>query len=213
MIEGTVEALDADGVFHGWLRDTRDNQPALVQIRLGELVVAEALASAFRPDLLRGLHGHGHYGFLARARAALVPGSALFTLFLPRHGQGIPVRLTVPAIPPAAALPVAALLQAENSWTGADLAHAVQCLDLPAQRAAMGTARFVDVSFQLVLQRWPMDEEGAVFVQAIDEGATSPDAFLAELLGSRERADLPAALPSPWDAAFPFAPAAAKERA
>jgi hypothetical protein len=213
MIEGTVETLDEGGVFRGWLRDTRDPVPALVQIRLDGHVVAEALASAYRADLLRGGHGHGHYGFLARARVALPPGPARFALFLPRHGQGIPVRLDVPAMAPPVRLPVEALLQPETAWTGADLAGAVRCLDLPAQRAAMGTRRFVDVGFRFVLQRWPLPEEQAVYVQAIDDDTLSPDAFLVELLASRERRDLPPGLPSPWDAAFPFTPASVKERA
>ena len=218
MIEGTVETLDAEGVFHGWLRDTRDPVPALIQIRNDGEVVAEALASAFRPDLLRTGHGHGHYGFLARTRAALPPGPTVFALFLPRHNQGIPVRLTVPPIPAASKLPVGALLKPEPAWTGAELATAIACLDLRAQRAAMGTRRFVDVCFRFILRRWPLDDEAAVYAQALDspaagEGAISPDAFLAELLASRERADMDDTLPSPWDAAFPFAPASAKQRA
>ncbi len=208
-----MESVSGDGVFRGWLRDTRDPVPALVQIRLGDQVVAAALAAAFRPDLLRGGHGHGHYGFLARAQVALPAGVARFEIFLPRHGQGIPVRLDVPVIPPAAPVPVEALLQAEPAWTVPDLARALGCLDLPAQRAAMGTRRFVDVGFQFVLRRWPVDEEAAVFARAIDEDGMTTEAFLTELLGSRERADLGPALASPWEAAFPFAPVAVKERA
>ena len=53
---------------------------------------------------------------------ALPPGPARFALFLPRHGQGIPVRLDVPAMAPPVRLPVEALLQPETAWTGADLA-------------------------------------------------------------------------------------------
>jgi hypothetical protein len=213
MIEGTVEAVSAAGVFRGWLRDTRDPVPALVQIRLEGNVVAESLAAAFRPDLLQGGHGHGHYGFLARAHVALPPGVARFEIYLPRHGQGIPVRLEVPVIPAPAPMPVEALLQPEPAWSVRDLARALGCLDLPAQREAMGTARFVDVTFQFVLRRWPTNDEAAVFVQAIEARGMSPASFMAELLASRERADLGEALASPWDAAFPFAPASAKERA
>jgi hypothetical protein len=213
MIEGTVETLDGEGVFHGWLRDTRDPVPALVQVRLNGEPVAEALASAFRPDLLRGGHGHGHYGFLARARVALPPGPALFALFLPRHGQGIPVRLTIPPIPPPKPRPVESLLQPEPAWSVPDLARAIPCLHLKAQRAAMGTPRFVDACFQFALHRWPLDEEAAVYIQALEHKSATPDSVLAELLTSRERADLGDALPSPWDAAFPFTPVPAKERA
>ena len=136
-----------------------------------------------------------------------------FELFLPRHDQGIPVRLDVPPIPPAAELPVEALLRPEPTWTVPDLAGALHCLDLPAQCATMGTPRFVDVTFRFALSRWPLEEEAAVYVTAIDEGAASPDSFLAELLASRERADLGSGLVSPWDAAFPFAATPDKERA
>lgn len=204
MIEGTVKSVDEAGMFRGWLRDTRDPVPALVQIRLGGAIVAEALAAAFRPDLLRGGHGHGHYGFLARARVAVPAGPARFELFLPRHDQGIPVRLDVPSIPPAAALPVETLLRPEPAWTVPDLAAALGCLQLPRQRKLMGTPRFVDAGFQFALRRWPLDEEAAVYIRALDDGTTRPEAFLAELLASRERADLGDALPSPWDAMFPF---------
>jgi len=205
MIEGTVEALGADGVFRGWVRDTRDPLPALVEIRLRGQVVARALAAAFRPDLLRGGHGHGHYGFLARACVALAPGMARLELFLPRHDQGIPVRVTVPVIPAPVPVAVEALLRPEPAWTVAALAASLSCLDLAGQRARMGTARFVDVSFQYVLRRWPLEEEAFVFVRAIEQGDMTPDGFLAELLGSRERADLGPGLASPWDANFPYA--------
>jgi hypothetical protein len=204
MIEGTVEALGADGVFRGWLRDTRDPLPALVEIRLRGQVVARALAAAFRADLLRGGHGHGHYGFLARACVALAPGMARLELFLPRHDQGIPVRVTVPVIPAPSPVPVEALLRPEPAWTVAALAASLGCLDLAGQCERMGTQRLVDVSFQYVLRRWPLEEEAFVFVRAIDQGEMSPDGFLAELLASRERADLGPDLPSPWDAQFPF---------
>ncbi len=213
MIEGTVEFISPDGVFGGWLRDTRDAFPAQVQIRSAGAILAESLASAFRPDLLRGGHGHGHYGFLARARTRLEPGVTRFELYLPRHDQGIPVRLNIPPIPLAAALPVEALLRPEPTWTVADLAASLFCLDLAAQCATMGTPRFVDVTYRFALQRWPMDEEAAVYVTAIDNGETTPEGFLAELLASRERMDLGLSLPSPWDAVFPYAPAADKERA
>jgi len=212
MIEGTVEFLSPEGIFGGWLRDTRDATPAQVQIRSADAVLAESLASAFRVDLLRGGHGHGHYGFRARARTRLEPGVFRFELYLPRHDQGIPVRLNVPRIPPTSPLPVEALLRPEPTWTVSDLAAFVHCLDLPAQCATMGTPRFVDVTYQFALRRWPLDEEAAVYVTAIDQGETSPSAFLAELLASRERADLGPALPSPWDAAFPYAPAADMEQ-
>ena len=63
MIEGTVEFLTPEGIFGGWLRDTRDPTPAQIQIRSTDAILAESMASAFRVDLLRGGHGHGHYGF------------------------------------------------------------------------------------------------------------------------------------------------------
>jgi hypothetical protein len=78
------------------------------------------------------------------------------------------------------------------------------CLDLAAQRAAMGTARFVDVTYRFVLLRWPSPAASQVFCLALDEERVSPEAFLLELLGGRERADLGDGLASPWEPAFPY---------
>jgi hypothetical protein len=204
MIEGVLEALRPDGVFFGWLRDTDSPTPAVLQIHGAGQVVATAVALAFRRDLLAGGHGHGHYGFAARLQVALAPGAADFELVSPGGGRVVGARLTVPAMAAGAQADVESLLRRAAAWTCADLAAAPGCIGAEAQRAAMGTARFVDVTFQFVLCRWPSADEALVFRRALDEERLSPQGFLLELLGSRERADLGDQLASPWDPEYPY---------
>jgi hypothetical protein len=204
LIHGALESLGPDG-FTGWLRDTESATPAIVRIATAGQIVAQAAARLFRPDLLaRGQH-HGHYGFNAHLAVALPPGPAAFDLSCNGQTTRITARLTVPAIAPPAPVPVESLLRGPPAWKTADLAANPACIDASAQRRLMGTARFVDVTFRFVLRRWPSRDEARVFAAALDEERLSPPGFLIELLGSRERADLGPALPSPWDADFPFA--------
>jgi hypothetical protein len=184
-----------------------------LEIRHRNRPVAEAAALAFRPDLLAAGHGHGHYGFAARLRHALAPGATDFELFLPRRDQSIRVRLAVPVLSPPHPAGVEQLVVDPPTWTVADLCRAPRCLHLAAERAAMGTRRFVDVTFQFALHRWPGDAEASVYIRALDEEGTGEADFLLELLTSRERADLAPALPSPWDPLFPFTRAAARQAA
>lgn len=204
MIEGTLESVSPDGLLTGWLRDSEDPLPASLKIFHRGDLVAEAVALTFRPDLLISGHGHGHYGFVARLLQALPPGPADFDVFLTRRAQSIRVRLPVPALRPPAAATVEALLADHATWTVGDLCRAPGCMNLAAARRAMGTARFVDLSFRFVLGRWPGKEEASVYVRALEKEGTQEEAFLLELLTSAERYDLPPALPSPWDPLFPF---------
>jgi len=213
MIEGTLESLAPDGIFAGWLRDTEDSTPSLLEIRHSGRAVAQAAALAFRPDLLATGHGHGHYGFAARLRRAPPPGPTDFELFLPRRDQSIRVRLSVPELPKPHLARVEQLLVEPPAWTAADFCRTPQCLNLTAERAAMGTPRFVDVTFRFALNRWPGDDEARVYIRALDEEGTSETDFLLELLTSRERADLDPALPSPWDPLFPYTRATARQAA
>ncbi len=209
MIEGTVESLNEHGLFTGWLRDTEDPDPVMVEVRYEGRLVAQAVAASFRADLLRGAHGHGHYGFRAQIAVALPPSAAhapaLFELFLPRHGQGVRTRLQVPQLNLARGTNVEQLLRAELAWTAPDLLPHLACLSLPRHHAAMGTARFIDCAYRFALSRWPSRAERQVYSRALQEGGLSAEAFMAELLASRERQDLQPALASPWDATFPFA--------
>jgi hypothetical protein len=204
LIEGALESLGADGCFIGWLRDTESPSPAIVRIATAGRIVAQAAARLFRPDLLGGGRQHGHFGFAAHLAVALPPGPADFDLSCPGSDTRITARLTVPSLASPAPVAVEALLRGPAAWTTADLAAAPACIDAAAQRSRMGTARFVDVIFRFVLQRWPSTDEQRVFAAALDEERLSPQGFLLELLDSRERADLDPQLPSPWDADFPF---------
>jgi hypothetical protein len=208
MIEGRLEAVQPDGVFVGWLLDSQAAAPAVVQIQHAGQVVAEAAARAFRRDVLAAGHGHGHYGFAARLRLALPPGPADFELVVPAREHRSAIRLAVPRLAAPQPATMATLVKGEKTWTVGDLARVPGCLDLAAERDAMGTARFVDVTFQFVLRRWPSDAEAAVFRAALDEERLAPDAFLYELLQGRERADLGEELASPWEPEFPYAPGA-----
>jgi hypothetical protein len=210
MIEGFLESLTEAGIFTGWLRDTDDPAPVIVEVReIGAHgagnTVAHAVASAFRADLLRAGHGHGHYGFRARLLTALPAGPCGFELHLPRHGQGVRTRLAVPQLTLPGMLRVEVLLRPDPAWTVADLLPALRCLSLPAQLATLGTARFIDAAYRFALQRWPEPGEAAAYSLALAQGGATADDVLHELLTSRERVDLGPGLISPWDPAYPFA--------
>jgi hypothetical protein len=209
MIEGFLESLHASGVFTGWLRDTGDPEPVIVEVRVAATAqpVARAAANAFRPDLLRGGHGHGHYGFRARLLAGLPPGTAHFELFLPRRGQGVRTRLEVPPVTLAGQSAVEALLRPDSPWTTADLLPALTCLDPDGELARLGAARFIDAAYRFALHRWPSPGEAEAYLRALADGGASATDLLRELLTSRERQDLGPDLISPWDPGFPFTPA------
>jgi hypothetical protein len=204
VIEGVLESLDGAGVFTGWLRNTDDPAPVAVEIRLQGQAVAQAVASAFRPDLLRSGHGHGHYGFHARLLAALPPGQAAFELFLPRTAQGVRTGLAVPRIALAGAVAVETLLRPEPGWTVDDLLPALPCLDLDTQLTALGMARYIDAAYRFVLERWPVPGESQAYTLALTSGGATADDVVRDLLQSRERQDMGPNLMSPWDPGFPF---------
>jgi hypothetical protein len=212
VIEGTLEQLSEHGIFAGWLRDSDDPDPALLEIRLRGQTMARTAARAFRPDLLASGHGHGHFGFAARLLQTLPAGPATFELFLPRRGQSISVGLVVPAAAPPARAAVESLLGAVPAWRVADICAIPGALGLAAARATMGTARFVDVTFQFALNRWPSKPEATVYIHALEGLAhgggpgprTTEEEFLVELLNDRERADIGPAIRSPWDALYPY---------
>lgn len=204
VIEGIIETLTAEGNFTGWLRDTLSAEPALLEIRVAQQTVARAVAQDFRADLLAAGQGHGHYGFSARLAMALPPGPTLFDLYVPRQDAALRARLVVPALPPPQPAPVEALLRRAAGWNAAHLLAHPGALLLPSHCAALGVPRFVDAMFRFTLNRWPSDAESEVYTALLARGALTPDGLLAELLTSRERADLPDTLPAPWDAQFPF---------
>jgi hypothetical protein len=206
VIEGVLEALLDTGIFTGWLRNTDDPAPVIVEVRFQGRAVAQAVASTFRPDLLRGGHGHGHYGFRARLLVALPPGPAPLELFLPRNGQAVRTGLTLPAIALPGPVPVEALLRPEPAWRVDDLLPALSCLHPGAQLASLGMARFIDAAYRFALQRWPSPSESQAYTLALTGAAATADDVLRELLTSRERQDLGPDLISPWDPGFPFRP-------
>jgi hypothetical protein len=169
-----------------------------------ELVVAECYAADFRPDLLRAGMGHGYHGFAGRLRRPLPEGSCQLALHLPRYGLTAPIRLEVPPIQAACPTVVEDLLHRQTGWKRADLLAHPECLQLDANLAAQGTARFIDGLYRFTLARWPSGAEAATQTLALERGFVTPAALFLELLQSRERSDLSAALPSPYDPEFPF---------
>jgi hypothetical protein len=204
MIEGHIESLGADGVVHGWVRDTDSPSPCHLQVLYMGEMVAEAMASIFRADLLRAGHGHGHYGFAARLRRALPAGRCGVALHLPLHGRTATMGLVVPPLAPGHPVAVETLLESPLSWTVDDLLAAPGCLDAPGNRRRLGTRRFVDGGYRFVLDRWPSKAESRLHTDNLDRERLTPQDFLVDLLGSRERADMGKLLPSPFDDTFPF---------
>jgi len=204
MIEGHIESLSADGIVHGWVRDTGSAAPCHVQVLHAGAPVAEAMASIFRSDLLRAGHGHGHHGFRARLHHPLPPGPCGVALHLPRHGRTAPMGLTVPPLDPPRKLSVEALLTTEPSWTVADLLAFPACLHADANYRRMGAPRFVDALYRFVFERWPSGAEARLHTDNLLRGRLTPQDLLVDFLGSGERADLGTQLISPFDPLFPF---------
>lgn len=208
MIEGTLDGIGPDGIARGWMMDTEATAPPVVHLRLGGTLVAETVAMSFRADLLAAGKLHGHWGFAARLRQAVPPGPAAADLVVPARAQGLRLRTMVPPLAAQAPASVEALLARPAAWTAADLLSHPAALGLPACLAAMGPARFVEVTYRFALARWPSEAERQVDAAALQSGQLTPEALLVELLGSREHVELAArdgpALPSPWDAAFPY---------
>lgn len=167
-------------------------------------VVAEAVARAFRADLLRAGHGHGHYGFHARLRAGLPPGPCGVMLHLPATGMGAPMAVNVPRLDPPRPARVEDLLRVAPGWTVADLVARPGCLDMPGQHARLGTARFVDAVYRFALERWPSAAESRLHESGLHAGRIEPEGLLLELLTGRERADMAPDLACPYDPEFPF---------
>jgi hypothetical protein len=204
MIEGHIETLSPDGIVRGWLRDTSSVAPCHIQVLHGGALMAEAMASAFRADLLRAGHGHGHYGFAARLRQPLPPGPSSVALHLPRQGSTAPMALHVPVLDPPQPITVEHLLAPEPSWTVADLLAAPGCLDTEANFRRMGAPRFVDALYRFVFERWPSKAETRLHTDNLCRRRLTAQDLLIDMLTSGERADLGSDLISPFDPLYPF---------
>ncbi len=188
----------------GWVRDTALAEACHVQVNVAGETVAEAVADLFRQDVLHGGHGHGHHGFAARLRRRLPPGPCMAVMNLPRRGVGAPMPLVVPVLDAPAPERVEDMLRQLAGWTTADVASHVSCLRLEANYARRGGARFVDAVFRFAFGRWPTKAETRMNMDSLSAGRITPSGLMLECLASRERADLPPDLPSPFDPQFPF---------
>jgi hypothetical protein len=112
--------------------------------------------------------------------------------------------LMVPPLAATAPVAVETLLASPPSWTAADLLASPGCLDATGHCRRLGTRRFIDAGYRFVLDRWPSKAETSLHTDNLDRGRISPQDFLLDLIGSRERADRGPYLPSPFDDMFPF---------
>jgi hypothetical protein len=204
MIEGHIESLSPTGIVQGWLRDTGSVAPCHIQVLHAGALIAEAMASVFRPELLRAGHGHGHYGFAACLRRPLPPGPCGVALHLPRHGSTAPMALHVPPLDPPQRVTVEKLLATDPSWTVADVLAVPSCLDAEANFRRMGAPRFVDALYRFVYDRWPSKAEAKLHADNLLRSRLTPQDLLVDMLDSGERADLGPALISPFDPLYPF---------
>jgi len=193
----------------GWAIGSQVNQPCRLRIETGGRVVARAVARTFRRDLLRAGVGHGHYGFTARFAEPLPPGAHLFAIFeqdgqtpLPGNGRE---PFTLEPRAGDAVMPLEELLERVDRWTEPDMVRHVGLLKLDANMAAMGVARFVDVTCHYLLGRWPDGDSGMQqYETALRDGQMTPEEFFLALLLSGERAATRAVLAAPYDARFPY---------
>jgi hypothetical protein len=123
---------------------------------------------------------------------------------LPLLGLTAGMGVLVPVLSPPARLSVENLLRAPPGWTTQDVLAMPGCLNAEGNLARMGPARFIDSVYHFVLGRWPSEPEAQMQAAALIAGRVGATALLVELLASRERADLPPGLISPFDPAFPF---------
>ena len=190
--------------MQGWVRDTGVPDACHVQVMFAGEVVAEAIACLFRQDVLHGGYGHGHHGFAARLRRPLPAGPGALVMHLPVQDTAAQMALDIPVLDPPLPERVEDMLVRPPGWTAADVAAHPGCLHLEANLASMGPARFADAVFRFAFGRWPSAAERRMNADSLVAGRITPSDLLLECLGSRERREMAADLPGPFDAAFPF---------
>lgn len=207
-----IDLIAADGSIEGWAKSDDSSTPCHVQIRLGEQVIAETIANRFRRDLLQVGLGHGHYAFVARMRTKLPAGRYAFECYdgrtNTRFGDTAGELMTVPEWAQSKAAQsntvVESLVVAPAEWEDDDVLPHISCLNLGANLEQMGVARFVDVTFKYVLNRWADPDGAQRYAQALNDREITPEQFFSILMGSGERKAIRAPLPSPFDYRFPY---------
>ena len=99
---------------------------------------------------------------------------------------------------------VETLLEPPSRWSVTDFLAHPGCLPWAAYLSDMGNERFIDAAFRFALHRWPSKPETTVHARALSRGHVSAEAFVVQLLRSRERLDFEEWLMSPFDAEFGF---------
>jgi len=202
-IDGYLDSVTEDGRVLGWACRPGHVARLHVGIFLGERLVAAAVTQGYRPDLLAAGHGLGHCAFAARLREDLPPGPAEFGLRLLDTPSMMP-RFTIP-VPPIRRPATVVINGPGPRWTDADITQNLHRLHLAAQFAALGPERFVDGACQFVLGRWAEPPLIAAVRRDAAAGDFRAEDFVRGLIESDERrARADEALPSPFDARFPF---------
>ena len=203
---GGIDRVSESGQIAGWAWRGDGVERCHVRVLRDGEVVAEALADAFRADLLQAGMGLGHCGFYARLRVSLPPGPVVLQLVEARLGVAVgapfaleaPSRLSQPLASPLL------VLTPRPTWRDEDVLENLPRFDFAGQCEAMGAQRFVDSVFQFALGRWPEGASRQTYITALEAGDVHPDAFVEEVLLSPERKAMTTPLPSPFDYRFPF---------
>lgn len=202
-----IDAATTQGL-KGWAVGSRQDAPCRLRIESDGRTLARGIARGFRRDLLEAGIGHGYYAFTIRFETPLPQTDYIFSVFeqdvpgiLPGNCQDV---FTLTEEPPAEPMRVEELLEQIDRWTDPDLLRHTGLLRLDANMAAMGVARFVDVTFKYLLARWPDAPAAERYARALQDGDLSPDAFFHALLQSEERGHVHQPLASPYDSQFPY---------
>jgi hypothetical protein len=202
-----IDATTSHGIT-GWAVGSRQDVPCRLRIESDGRPLAQAVARGFRRDLLDAGIGHGHYGFTARFETRLPLAEHMFSVFevgvdeiMPGNCQDV---FMLAGDPPAAPMRVEELLEQVDHWTDDDLLRHVGLLKLDANMAAMGVARFVDVTFKYTLARWADPADAHSYGKALRDNEITPDGCFRTLLMSEERRTVHMPLVSPYDSQFPY---------
>lgn len=208
--EGGLDGFTRDGFIAGWACRSGVIARHRVQVLWQNEVIGEAIADSYRRDLLQAGKGLGHCGFFARLRRPLPPGEHMFSLRIPHDAPAAAVEigdlppLLLPAAPERRAM-LPASPRARESWSDDDILTHLAQFDLARQCQSMGCARFVDVVYRFILDRWADENALGLYPPILEKASLTPDAFFSIILTCDERKGSAKPVPSPFDYRFPFA--------
>lgn len=209
VFEGGLDGFTRDGFIAGWACRPGVLARTHVRVLWENEPIAEAVADAFRLDLLHAGKGLGHCGFFARLSRELPPGEHVFTLIaVLADGGEIEIARDLALVMPADPEIRAGLPESPREralWRDEDVLGHLAQFDLPRHCREMGVERFVDVVYRFVLDRWADDSARGLYPSILEKASLTPEAFFSIILTSDERKGRQTPLPSPFDYRFPFA--------